>query len=150
MVDLNYVYGFKIMGITNSMYENRPIFSNNLRTILDAWTPEHQNTMIAALRLPSDNYFGENEKDSFMLHKGDFLRVRNIMLSYAFSPKFLKVLKQVNKLSLGVSVENLLVLTKYPGYDPEVGAFNTDTGQSIDFYSYPRPTTVSANLKIVF
>jgi len=150
MIDLNYVYGFKIMGITTSMYENRPLYGNNLKSILNAWTPENQNTMIAALRLPSDNYFGENEKDSFMLHKGDFLRVRNIMLSYEFNPKFLKKLKQINKLSLGVSVENLLVLTEYNGYDPEVGAFNTDTGQSIDFYSYPRPTTVSANLKVVF
>jgi TonB-linked SusC/RagA family outer membrane protein len=150
MVDLNYVYGFKIMGITNSTLESRPIFSNNLKAILNAWTPENQNTMIPALRLPSDNYFGENEKDSYMLNKGDFLRVRNISLSYAFSPKTLKCFKYVNNLSLGVSVENLLVLTQYPGYDPEVGAFNTDNGQSIDFYAYPRPTTVSANLKIVF
>ena len=150
MIDLNYTYGFKIMGITNSMLENRPLYSNNVRSILNAWTPESQNTMIAALRLPSDNYFGENEKDSFMLHKGDYLRVQNISLSYAFSPKILKWLKQVNSLSLGVSAENLLVLTKYPGYDPEVGAFTTDSGQSIDFYSYPHPTTVTANLKIVF
>ena len=151
MVDLNYVYGFKIMAITNTTLENRPIFGNNIRSILNAWTPENQNTMIPAVRLPSDNYFGENEKDSFMLHKGDFLRVRNIMLSYDFNSKFLKKLKQINKLSLGVSVENLSVLTKYNGYDPEVGAFgNPDIGQSIDFYAYPRPTTVSANLKIVF
>jgi TonB-linked SusC/RagA family outer membrane protein len=150
MIDLNYTYGFKIMGITNSMLENRPLYSNNLRTILDAWTPENQNTMIAALRLPTDNHFGENEKDSFMLHKGDYLRIRNIALSYTFSPKILRKLKFVNDLTLGVSVENLLVLTEYPGYDPEVGAFTTDTGQSISFYSYPRPTTVSANLKITF
>lgn len=150
MIDLNYVYGFKVMDITNSMLENRPLYSNNVRTILDAWTPEHQNTMIPALRLPSDTYFGENEKDSYMLHKGDFLRVRNIALSYDFNPDVLRKLKIVNKLTLGVSAENLLVLTKYPGYDPEVGAFNTDTGQSIDFYAYPRPTTVSATLKAVF
>ncbi|MDR1171265.1 MAG: TonB-dependent receptor [Bacteroidales bacterium] len=149
-IDLNYTYGFKIMGITNSMLENRPLFSNNMRTILDAWTPENQNTMIAALRLPSDERFGENEKDSFMLHKGDFFRIRNIALSYTFSPKILEKLKFINDLSIGVSVENLWVFTAYPGYDPEVGAFATDTGQGISFYSYPRPTTISANLKITF
>jgi TonB-linked SusC/RagA family outer membrane protein len=149
-VDLNYTYGFKIMGITNSMLENRPLYSNNMRTILDAWTPENQNTMIAALRLPSDERFGENEKDSFMLHKGDYLRIRNIALSYTFNSKILGKLKFVNDLSIGVSVENLWVFTAYPGYDPEVGAFTTDTGQSISFYSYPRPTTISANLKITF
>lgn len=150
MVDLNYTYGFKIMDVTNSMLENRPLYSNNVRSILDAWTPENQNTMVAAIRLPSDNYFGENEKDSYMLHKGDFVRLRNVSLSYTFSPKMLRAFKAFNSLSIGVSAENLFVLTKYPGYDPEVGAFNTDTGQSIDFYAYPRPTTITGNIKVVF
>ena len=150
MLDMNYVYGFNVMGITNSTFENRPIYHNNLKSILNAWTPENQNTMIPALRLPSDVYFGENEKDSFMLHKGDFFRLRNIALSYTLQPKTLRKLKLVNNITLGVSAENLLLLTKYTGYDPEIGSFSTDNGQSIDFYSYPRPATVSANLKIVF
>lgn len=150
MVDLNYVYGFNIMSITHAMGENRPLYSNNVRDILNAWTPENQNTMIAALRLPSDPFFGENEKDSYMLHKGDFLRIRNVALSYSFGSEAINWLREVNGLSLGVSVENLALFTKYPGYDTEMGTFNTDNGQSIDFYSYPRPTTVSANVKITF
>lgn len=150
MFDLNYVYGFKILGVTPTMMENRQLYGNSLSSVLDAWMPESQNSMIAALRLPSDVNFGENEKDSRMLYKGDYLRIRNVSLSYSFSPELLRKLKVVQGLSLGVSVENLHVFTKYPGFDPEVGAFNTDTGQSVDFYSYPRPTTISANLKIVF
>lgn len=149
-VDLNYVYGFKIMSITRAMGENRPLYSNSMKDILKAWTPENQNTMIPALRLPSDPFFGENEKDSYMLYKGDFLRIRNVSLSYSFSPNVLKGLREVNNLSLGVSVDNLALFTRYPGYDTEMGAFDTDNGQSIDFYSYPRPTTVAANIKITF
>ncbi len=150
MVDVNYVYGFKIMSITHSMGENRPLYSNSVKDILKAWTPENQNTMVAALRLPSDPFFGENEKDSYMLHKGDFVRIRNIGLSYSFSPKLLRHIPEVSNLSLGVNVENLALFTQYPGYDTEMGTFNTDNGQSIDFYSYPRPTTVTANIKITF
>lgn len=150
MVDLNYVYGFKIMDITHSMGENRPLYSNSFKDILKAWTPENQNTMVAALRLPSDPWFGENEKDSYMLHKGDFVRIRNIALNYTFDKKLLKWMKEVSNLSLGVSVENLALFTTYKGYDNEMGTFNTDNGQSIDFYSYPRPTTVTANIKITF
>ncbi len=86
-----------------------------------------------------------------MLYKGDFLRIRNVQLSYEFGDRLLgrdrKVLKGV---ALGLSVENLHVFTKYPGFDPEVGAFNHDAGMSIDFYSYPRPRTVSGNIKITF
>lgn len=150
MVDLNASYGFKIMGIAPTMMENRQLYGNSVTSVLNAWSPERQNSMIAALRLPSDVNFGENEKDSRMLYKGDFLRIRNISLFYDFSPRLLRKLRFVKGLSLGVTVENLHVFTSYPGFDPEVGAFNTDTGQSIDFYSYPRPTTVAANLKITF
>lgn len=150
MVDLNASYGFKIMGIAPTMMENRQLYGNSLSSVLNAWSPEHQNSMIAALRLPSDVNFGENEKDSRMLYKGDFLRIRNISLFYDFSPRLLRKLRFVKGLSLGVTVENLHVFTSYPGFDPEVGAFSTDTGQSIDFYAYPRPTTVAANIKITF
>lgn len=150
MVDLNACYGFKILGIAPTMMENRQLYGNSVKSVLNAWTPENPNSMIAALRLPSDTNFGENEKDSRMLYKGDFLRIRNISLSYDFSPELLRKSRVIKGLSVGINVENLHVFTSYPGFDPEVGAFNTDTGQSIDFYSYPRPTTVSANIKITF
>ena len=150
MVDLNACYGFKILGIAPTMMENRQLYGNSVKSVLNAWTPENPNSMIAALRLPSDTNFGENEKDSRMLYKGDFLRIRNISLTYEFNPELLRKSRVIKGLSIGINVENLHVFTSYPGFDPEVGAFNTDTGQSIDFYSYPRPTTVSANLKITF
>ena len=107
--------------------------------------------MIAAVRRPSDTYWGENEKDTRMLYDGTFLRIRNVMLSYDFKCNLLKRWNFVKGLILGVSVENPYIFTSYPGYDPEVGAFgNVKTGSGIDFYSYPRPTTVSGNVKIIF
>lgn len=151
MLDLNCQYGATIMNITTTMMENRQLYANSPKTVLDAWTPENQNSMIAAVRRPSDTYWGENEKDSRMLYDGTFLRIRNIMVSYDFKHSVLKNTKFVKGLSLGVSVENPYVFTSYPGYDPEVGAFgNVKTGSGIDYYSYPRPTTVSANLKVTF
>jgi TonB-linked SusC/RagA family outer membrane protein len=150
MIDLNYRYGAKILGITTTMMENRQIYGNSVSSVLDAWTPEHQNTMIAAIRLPSDVNFGENEKDSRMIYNGDFLRIRNIMLTYDFSPKTLGKINFIKGLTLAVNVENAHVFTSYPGFDPEIGFLSTDNGQGIDFYSYPRPTTVSTNLKITF
>lgn len=151
MFDLNCQYGATVMNITNTMLENRQLYSNSTKTVLDAWTPEHQNTMIAAVRRPSDTYWGENEKDTRMLYDGTFLRIRNVMLSYDFKCNLLKRWNLVKGLILGVSVENPYIFTSYPGYDPEVGAFgNVKTGSGIDFYSYPRPTTVSGNVKIIF
>lgn len=150
LVDLNYRYGAKIMGITSTMLENRPIFANSLTSVLDAWGPESQNSMIPAIRLPSDVNFGENEKDSRMLYNGDFLRIRNVGLSYAFSQEVIERIGFLSALSLGLNVENLHVFSPFPGFDPEIGAFGKDTGQSIEFYAYPRPTTVSTNIKVTF
>lgn len=150
MVDLNYSYGAKILGISSTMLENRQIYGNNRTSVLDAWTPENQNSMIAAVRLPSDVNFGENEKDSRMLYNGDFLRVRNVSLSYKFNPKILYKLQLIKSLSIGVNAENLHVFTSFPGFDPELGSFSTDTGQGVEFNSYPRPTTISANINVSF
>ncbi len=151
MLDLAAQYGATVMNITGTMMENRQLYANSPKSVLDAWMPENQNSMIAAVRRPSDTWFGENEKDSRMLYKGDFIRIRNIMLSYDFKHSVLKKTRFVKGLSLGVIVENPYVFTSYPGYDPEVGAFaNTNTGQGIDFYTYPRPMTVSGNLRITF
>ena len=151
MLDLGAVYGSKIMDITTTMMENRQLYSNSMKSVLNAWTPENQNSMIAAIRRPSDAYFGENEKDSRMLYSGNFLRIRNVMIAYDFKRDLLKSFKFVKGLSLGVNVENPYVFCNYPGYDPEVGAFgNVNTGSGIDFYSYPKPMTVSANLKVTF
>jgi TonB-linked SusC/RagA family outer membrane protein len=150
MVDLNYNYGAKILGISSTMLENRQIYGNNRTSVLDAWTPENQNSMVAAIRLPSDVNFGENEKDSRMLYNGDFLRIRNVSLSYKFDPKILNKLKLIKSLSVGVNAENLHVFTSFPGFDPELGAFSTDTGQGVEFNSYPRPTTISANINVTF
>ena len=151
MLDLNCQYGATIMNITTTMMENRQLYANSPSSVLDAWSPENQNSMIAAVRRPSDTYWGENEKDSRMLYNGTFLRIRNIMLSYDFKHSVLKNSKFVKGLSLGVTVENPYIFTSYPGYDPEVGAFgNVKTGSGIDYYSYPRPTTVSAKVKVTF
>lgn len=150
MVDLNFSYGAKIMGITSTMMENRQLYGNSPTSVLDAWTPENQNSMIAALRLPSDVNFGENEKDSRMLYNGDFLRIRNIGLSYDFNSNLLNRTNFIQNLNMGVYVENAYVFSSFPGFDPEVGTFGTDRGQGIEFYSYPRPTTVSANIKVTF
>jgi hypothetical protein len=95
--------------------------------------------------------FGENEKDNRMIYNGDFLRIRNIALGYNFNSDVLKKIGFITALNVGLNVENLHVFTSFPGYDPEIGAFgNTDTGQGIEFYSYPRPTTISTNIKISF
>ncbi len=151
MLDLNCQYGATVMNITGTMLENRQLYANSTKSVLNAWSPTNQNSMIAAVRRPSDANWGENEKDSRMLYSGDFLRIRNITISYDFKESVLRNMKFIKGLTLGVIVENPYIFTKYPGYDPEVGAWgNMQNSYGVDFYSYPKPTTISGNIKITF
>lgn len=151
MLDLGAQYGAKLMGITPTQIENRQLYANSLSSVLDAWTPEHQNTMIAAVRRPSDVFFGENEKDSRMIYNGDFLRIRNIMLAYNFKNSLLRNVRFVKGLTFGVNVENAFVFSSYRGFDPEVGyGASYDTAAGLDWCSYPRPMTITGNIKVTF
>lgn len=147
MLDLNAQFGFNVLNLTRSMLENRQLYANSVSSVLDAWTPEHQNTLVGAIRQPSDDNWGENNADTRQMERGDFLRIRNIMLSYDFKHSVLRNNRFVKGLVLGITCENPYILTPYTGYDPEVGTWGT---LGIDFYGYPRPTVITGNIKITF
>ncbi|MCH8838500.1 MAG: hypothetical protein IIA60_12005, partial [Candidatus Marinimicrobia bacterium] len=75
------------------------------------------------------------------IEDGSFIRLQNITLGYTFNTD------RVNKLRVYLSADNLLLLTKYKGYDPEV---NTFIGQAIgiDYTNYPKARTITVGLNI--
>ncbi|UCH10684.1 MAG: SusC/RagA family TonB-linked outer membrane protein, partial [Fidelibacterota bacterium] len=75
------------------------------------------------------------------IEDGSFIRLQNVTLGYTFSTAMLRNLR------LYVSGDNLLILTKYTGYDPEV---STDTGYGlgIDYTNYPRARTFTLGLSV--
>jgi iron complex outermembrane receptor protein len=86
-----------------------------------------------------DNYALNNSAISdYMLEDATFLRCDNIALSYNFQ----KIVKNASMRVSG-SVNNVFILTKYSGQDPETfGAFEANF--------YPRPTTFTLGLSLDF
>ena len=74
------------------------------------------------------------------IQNASFLRLDNVTLGYNFN---LKSTKLFSKLYLYISGQNLFVLTKYSGYDPEV-----PNGQ--DYMQYPKPQTFLLGLSVDF
>ncbi|MCF6129188.1 SusC/RagA family TonB-linked outer membrane protein [Flavobacterium sp. AS60] len=74
----------------------------------------------------------------YFIHDATFLRCESISLGY----KFDKLYKS-SSLRLSVGVNNLFILTKYPGQDPE-----SFSGIQTDFY--PRPRTFNMGVNIDF
>jgi len=150
MIDMGAAVGFKVYSYSQGLYVGQAIYTNSYASVLNAaWTPDNQNTRLAMLRLPTDAYFGNGNMGDFCLQPGDYLRIRNITLSYDFK-NIMKNVKVIKSLIVGVSAENPFLFTKYKGYDPECGWGSGDTNLGMDWYSYPKPTTISGNVKISF
>lgn len=95
---------------------------------LGRWTgPGTSNTFP---RLTSDDTNGNfTNMSDFYLEKGDYLRLKVVQLGYTFHNNVLSKWG-LSKLRVYVTSENLLTLTKYTGYDPEIGGgvFGIDKG----------------------
>jgi TonB-linked SusC/RagA family outer membrane protein len=86
------------------------------------------------------------------IEDGSYLRLKNIALGYTLPAKLVKKW-QMESVRVYVNVQNLLTLTKYTGYDPEVGVNPQDAKGytfGFDMGRYPSPRVVSFGLNVSF
>jgi len=155
MVDLGAAVGMKVYSNTQNLIDGQFVYTTGYKSLLNSWTPDNQDTMLPALRLPTDSNYGTSGgvggADDYWLQKADFLRLRNVTLSYDLKRTLLKNNKTFKGFSVGVSGENLYILTPYHGYDPEVGwGAAGSSAAGMDWYAYPRPMSITGNIKITF
>jgi len=82
------------------------------------------------------------------LESGDFVRLKNISLSYDVPPVWLK---NAAKLSVFVSGTNLLTFTNYTGIDPESSSVNgADTALGVDYGAYPNARILTTGINLTF
>ena len=85
--------------------------------------------------------------EEWRVDDGSNVRIREFALSYSVG----KVGKIVKDLNVNFTGRNLVVWTKYIGYDPEVNAGGQSTIlRGIDFGSVPIPRTISVGLQAKF
>lgn len=100
----------------------------------------------AAIQDPNDN---DRISDRYV-EDGSYIRLKNITLGYTFPSKLIKKFG-INNLRLYANIQNLLTITGYDGYDPEIGASTQSTNvYGLDYGRYPSPTVYSFGLNISF
>ncbi len=152
-VTLNVDYkGFDLMVFAQGAAGNKifqglrrlDIGNSNYQTIaLSRWTGE--GTSNSYPRLTNNDANGNFGKMSdFYLEKGDYLRLKIVQLGYTLPGTLLNKIK-ASRLRFYLTAENLLTLTKYTGYDPEIGGgvFGIDKG----IYPQARSFIVGAQLQ---
>jgi TonB-linked SusC/RagA family outer membrane protein len=121
------------------------IQSSNFSTkALSRWTGPGTSNDYPRLTSTDPNGNFTNMSD-FYLESGDYLRLKVLQIGYTV-PSRLLGRSGISKLRFYVTAENLLTLTKYTGYDPEVGGgvFGVDRGQ------YPQARTFIGGLQLQF
>lgn len=82
---------------------------------------------------------------------GSYLKFKNIQLAYNFPMKSWGV-KAIKSAQLYVSAQNMIVITNYSGYDPEVNAYGSANSmvQGVDYTVYPNSKSVTVGLRCGF
>ena len=122
------------LGSTGSSY-------NKYRYVLDCWHPVRNPDS----DIPAAGY-QDNLASDFYVHDASFLRLKSLTISYnILLSRWSKVFKSLN---IGVSGENLFLLKRYNGFDPDVST--SGTVRRLDNGSFPRPRTYTLNLELKF
>jgi hypothetical protein len=121
---------------------------NQSTVVMDRWTPENTDTDIP--RAVGGGNVDNVRNSTRFIEDGSYLRLKSVTLSYNIldnNPKF----KAINKLTVYCTGQNLLTLTGYSGFDPEVNAFgNSATELGIDYGTYPQSINVIFGLSVQF
>lgn len=151
-VNLDYK-GFDLMAFAQGVAGNKifqglrrlDILTSNYSTkALSRWRGEGTSTDFPRL-IDTDPNGNFSRMSDFYLEKGDYLRLKVLQLGYTL-PKGLLDKAGISRVRVYVTAENLLTLTNYSGYDPEVGGgiFGLDRGQ------YPQARTILGGLQLSF
>ncbi|XOV93481.1 MAG: SusC/RagA family TonB-linked outer membrane protein [Bacteroidota bacterium] len=157
----NVLYGFYLnlqykgfdLGLNFNGVGGNKIFNHTAMSIFNKGNLASSfNTTDFAIEYPEEIISNSNEVSTRYLEDGDFLRLNNATLAYTLTPTDLG-LKGMNMIRLSLTGQNLFLLTKYSGYDPEVNTGSAINGVQtfgIDRFTYPTARTILLGLNVSF
>ncbi|MBR1880144.1 MAG: TonB-dependent receptor, partial [Prevotella sp.] len=166
---INGSYGNKVMNYTSiSLTSMSSTWSNqisekiadraNLAPInnVDGWYNDITNVYVTnpdtkTPRVAIGNTYNQNISTRY-IEDGSYLRVKNISLGYTFPKSIVRKL-YLDNLRVYCNLQNVLTITGYDGYDPEIGASTTDANGyvfGLDNGRYPSPFTCTFGVNLSF
>jgi TonB-dependent starch-binding outer membrane protein SusC len=120
--------------------------SNYMNSALGRWTGPGTSDTYARIvdGDPSNNF---SVPSQFYLQDGSYFRLKTLQIGYNLSGALLEKIS-FSKVRIYISGNNLLTLTKYEGYDPEIGGGQSIYG--IDRGVYPQARSFMAGIDFTF
>lgn len=148
------VQGVDILNANTWYLQSQDFIANFGTEVLRRWQQPGDVTDVPRFRLVGNN--SNNFISTRYIEDGSYARLKNVTLGYSLSDTTLdNVFNGVlSKVRFYAQSQNLLTLTKYSGYDPEVqpifGGGGIIQGIGIDIGRQPQPTTVLFGLQLEF
>lgn len=99
----------------------------------------------------SDGLYNASDALDYYVEDASYLKLRELSLSYTLTNSNLGSLGEyVRDIKLAVVGRNLLTITDYSGYDPEVALRTNATNFRLDEYAYPNFRTFTGSIQIRF
>jgi len=111
---------------------------NNTTDVLRRWKNEGDVTDIPKA---GQNSSANLAFSDWYVEKGDYIRLKNLVFGYT-----LPEMKNAMSLRMYVAFQNLLTISNYSGYDPEISSQNPYDNNNyifqrgVDLYNHPNPT----------
>ncbi|WP_428230647.1 SusC/RagA family TonB-linked outer membrane protein [Flavobacterium sp.] len=133
--------------VFNGLYRNLMTeqYGNSSVDALNYWTPTNTNTDVPRPIIGDPN---ANARDSNrFIESGDYIKLQTMEIGY-----IIPVPKDtfIQKAKIFINGQNLLIISKYKGYDPD---FNYNDGlfsRGYDAGSFPNPRTISMGVEVNF
>lgn len=126
------------------------LYNNTANAIFTKTPLNNGNNVTKNVLESNENPGNSNAFSSRFIEDASFLRLSNVTLGYSFDTE---KIDWIGKARVYVTGNNLLLFTKYTGYDPEVNSDAQVGGipsLGIDYTSYPKPTTFTFGANIQF
>ena len=88
--------------------------------------------------------------DESNVYKTDFIRLREVALSYSLPKAFITKSRAFSAATFSLIGRNLFLISDYPNFDPETSVGGASNFQGLEYVSLPQLRTYGASLRVTF
>lgn len=145
--------GFDFVVNFNGVSGNKIYDNTATANFYKAKIAKNNNTTTEAIQYAEESINNPASVSTRYLKDGAYLRLNNVSLAYNFNTERLGVRNWITNLRLYVTAQNLFVITKYDGFDPEINSdrsIDRAVSYGIDYLNYPKARSVIFGLNLSF
>ncbi len=130
--------------------QGNKVYNNTANALFVKGTLDKSSNVRSDIMTSVESPTNSNSFSSRFIEDGSFLRLSNLTIGYTFNTK---PIKWISKLRVYATGNNLLLLTKYKGFDPEISSDAAVDGvpsMGVDYSSFPKSSTYTFGVNLQF